>query len=379
MVAGNLHKARHYSKDIRICHDAPEFFLDNYGHIYDATSGEWVPFRLWRAQLQALERVVDHRLVVILHARQVGVTWLVLGYALWLMLFRPGATVLLFSRRGDEAIDLLKHRLRGMYDRLPDWLKVGSIEVDNEREWRLGNGSRALAVPTMAGASYTASLVIVDEADLVPDLGRLMGAVKPTIDGGGKMILLSRADKTQPLSVFKRVYAGAKEGKTGWLGLFLPWKARPGRDEDWYEVQKADILERTGSLDELHEQYPSRDVEALSPPTLDKRIAPEWLQECYVEAAPLSLAGIPKAPAIPGLVVYALPQPMHDYVIGADPAEGTLDFDGFDQTAQHFSRGHVVRLQCAQAPERFLLQRETLPGVPGVFDCHGCFQSCCSG
>ncbi|HJY88001.1 MAG TPA: hypothetical protein VKE24_14295, partial [Candidatus Acidoferrales bacterium] len=77
----------------------PAYFLDTYGHIYDATSREWVPFRLWRSQLQTLQSVAEHRLVIILKARQLGLTWLVLGYALWLMLFRPAATVLLFSRR----------------------------------------------------------------------------------------------------------------------------------------------------------------------------------------------------------------------------------------------------------------------------------------
>jgi hypothetical protein len=40
------------------------------------------------------------------------------------MLFHPAATVLIFSRRDEEAIDLLKVRLRGCYDHLPAWLKV---------------------------------------------------------------------------------------------------------------------------------------------------------------------------------------------------------------------------------------------------------------
>ena len=85
------------------------------------------------------------------------------------MLFCLAATVLLFSRRDDEAVDLLGTRLRGMYDRLPDWLKVRWFGVDNDHEWALSNGSRVLAFPTTAGDSYTATLAIVDEADLVPD------------------------------------------------------------------------------------------------------------------------------------------------------------------------------------------------------------------
>src|SRR4029077_12215227 len=148
----------HYQKEILRCYKSPAYFLDTYGQIYDATSREWVPFRLWRSQLQTLKSVAGNRLVVILKARQLGLTWLVLGFALWLIIFHPAATVLLFSRRDDESVDLLKTRLRGMYDRLPDWLKAESFKVDNDHEWELSNGSRVLAFPTTAGDSYTGSL-----------------------------------------------------------------------------------------------------------------------------------------------------------------------------------------------------------------------------
>jgi len=62
---------------------------------------------------------------------------------------------------------------------------VPTAEPDAARTWALANGSVARAFPTNAGDSYTATLAIVDEADLVPDLDRLMRSVKPTIDAGG--------------------------------------------------------------------------------------------------------------------------------------------------------------------------------------------------
>ncbi len=312
-------------REILKCQRSPAYFLDQHCQVYDATKAQWIPFKLWREQFRVLETIQSNRLVIILKARQLGLTWLVLGYVLSLLLFKPGAMVLLFSRRDDEAVDLLKNRLHGMYDRLPDWLKVGAFKVDNDHEWQLSNFSRVMAFPTTAGDSYSATLAVVDEADLVPDLGSLMNAVKPTIDGGGQMILLSRADKTKPQSPFKRIYQAAKQRLTEWVPVFLPWDVRPDRDAAWYEAQKADILHRTGSLDDLHGQYPASDVEALAPRSLDKRLAPEWLRQCYVEAAPVELpAG---APAIPGLVVYALPEPDREYVIGADPAEGNPTSD----------------------------------------------------
>jgi hypothetical protein len=326
MIACNPSQAEHYRREIYKCRKSVFYFLDRYGQIYDATARAWVPFHLWPKQIEALQTLAAQRLTIILKARQLGLTWLALGWALWQMLFHPAATILLFSRRDDEAVDLLKNRLRGLYDRLPEWPKVRDFTVNNDHEWHLSNDSRVLALPTTAGDSYSATLAVVDEADLVPDLDRLLRSVKPTIDAGGRLVLLSRADKTRPNSTFKRMYAAAKQGHTEWVPLFLPWDARPDRDPQWYEAQKADILHRTGSLDDLREQYPASDHEALAPRTLDKRLAPTWLEQCYRELPPLAPLP-PGAPSLPGLWVYALPRPDRMYVLGADPAEGNPTSD----------------------------------------------------
>ena len=313
-------------QEVARCYRSAIYFINNYCQIEDPIQGEWIPFKLWPEQRTTLDTIFTNLLVIILKARQLGLTWLVLGYGLWLMLFRPSATVLLFSRRDTEAVYLLDDRLKGMWKRLPDFLTHG-IEVTSSsaHEFGLSNGSVARAFPTTAGDAYTATLAIVDEADLVPDLNRLMRAVKPTIDNGGQMILLSRADKTEPQSEFKRIYRAAKEGLNDWAYVFLPWFVHPNRDNAWYEGQSRDIMQRTGSLDDLHEQYPATDAEALAPRTLDKRIAPDWLAQCYVEQAAIQFpAG---APSIPGLKIYQAPEEGRQYVIGIDPAEGNPTSD----------------------------------------------------
>lgn len=197
------------------------YFLNHYCQVYDPTSppgalgGGWRPFRLWPSQVRAVETLAANRLCVVLKARQLGMSWLSVAYALWLMLFRCAATVLLFSKRDDEAVNLLNFRLRGMYDRLPPAYRAAAVLRDNVHEVRLSNGSNALAFPTTGGRSYTASLAIVDEADHVggaagDDLDALLNAVKPTIDGGGRLVLLSTVDKTRPESAFKRIYKAAQ-------------------------------------------------------------------------------------------------------------------------------------------------------------------------
>lgn len=321
------------------CAKSPAYFIDNYVKIYDAVIGGWIPFNLWPAQFKVVEKLENNRLIIILKARQEGLTWLVLSFALWLMMFRPAATVLLFSRRDTEAVHMLTDRLKEMYKRLPRWLQARSILQDNDHEWLLSNGSVARAFPTTAGDSYTASMVLVDEADLVPDLNRLMRAVKPTIDAGGQMILLSRSDKSKPESEFKRIYRAAKQQISEWIPIFLPWYDRPDRTEQWYEAQKIDIQSRTGALDDLHEQYPATDTEALSPRVLDKRISPLWLEQCYEEVNEVYPVA---APSLPGLVIYRAFITMQRYRIGVDPAEGNPTSDDSALTVLRVDTGEEV-------------------------------------
>lgn len=299
------------------------YFVSEYCQIYNATEREWVRFALWQAQAKTLATFVENRLSLVLKARQLGLSWLTLCYALWLMRFHPAVALLIFSKRDEEAIELLA-RLRGIDDRLPHWMRAASVSAKSAHDYALSNGSSAKAFPTTGGRSYTGSLVIVDEADFVQDLDALLNAVKPTIDAGGQMIMISTVDKSQPESPFKRIYRAAKQGKTDWRAIFLPWHARPGRTPEWYEAQKADVLARTTALDDLHQEYPATDTEALAPRSLDKRISPIWIEACYAEMEPLGVEG---APAIPGLEIYRPPVKGGQYVIGGDPAEGNPTSD----------------------------------------------------
>ncbi len=340
------------------CERSPLYFIHNYCMIQDAKGREWIEFKLWPEQAMVVKTINTVDLVIVLKARQLGLTWLVLCYFLWLMLFQSEATVLLFSRRDDEAIHLLDFRLKGIYKRLPDFMKSKNVLKSNKHEWILSNGSVARAFPATGGDSYTATAALIDEADLVPNLGRMLNSVKPTIDGGGKLILLSRSDKSSPASEFKNIYRAAKKGVSPYKDIFLPWNVRPSRDADWYALQKQDSLSRTQSLDSLHEQYPATDIEALAPRQLDKRIPLAWLEDCYIEAATFDPR---QCPAIPGLDVYALPNPGERYGLGADPAEGNPTSDDSAATVLSVLTGEeVAKLQGKFQPSVFASYIDTL-------------------
>ena len=312
-------------REIARCYKQPGYFLSTYARIYDATRREWIPFDLWPAQVDALATLQQQRQTVILKARQLGLSWLTLGYALWLMLFHPAAAVLFFSRRDEEAKYMLSdERLRGMFTRLPEWLRSGiAATTSGAHEWTLSNGSSARAFPTTGGRSYTATLAVVDEADFCDDLDALLNAVKPTIDAGGALVLLSTADKSKPLSPFKRIYRAAQAGQNDYAPIFLPWSARPDRTPAWYAQQRRDVFARTGSYDDCDQEYPATDTEALQGRSLDKRFPAPWLDACKAVRNPL----VDSFMSMPGLAVYALPDKDRAYVIGADPAEGNPQSD----------------------------------------------------
>lgn len=127
------------------CKKSPLYFIVSYVQLENVIAGGWLPFELWPAQAQVLDLMVNKRLLVILKARQLGMTWLALAYALWTMLFAPSASVLLFSMRDNEATDLLDRLVR-MYKRLPEWLQAKEIETEAGHDFRLSNGARAQAL-----------------------------------------------------------------------------------------------------------------------------------------------------------------------------------------------------------------------------------------
>ena len=306
------------------------FFIYHFVMIFNATEERWLPFDLWPAQEELIPALKRHRYQIVLKARQLGLTWLYLAYLLWRVVFYPAATVGLFSKTETEAIELLDFRLKGMYDRLPDWLRVGKPVTDNQTLWELPNGSRAMAFATTGGRSYTFSHVLVDEGDFQPNLPGLLSAVEPTISAGGQLMIISSSNKDEPMSRFKAIYGAAKIGANRYHHIFLPWDARPERTPEWYAEQTADSLANTGALDDLWGEYPATDTEALAARSTDKRIPGVWLQRVYLAMNPLGLlelAADADIPALPNLEIYRRRERGHRYAIGVDPAEGNPTSD----------------------------------------------------
>ena len=224
-------------RELTRCWLSPVYFTEKYVRIYNATIRDWIPFEMWPAQREALGQIMTSQYVIVLKARQLGMSWLCLSFALWLMLFRPIANIMIMSKRDEETVDLLTNRLSKMHSLLPEWMQATGRRTRPAHDFVLSNGSRAKAFPTSGGRSYTGTFVLLDEADFVPSLSEVLNAIKPAVDAGGQLVLISTVDKAVPLRTFKQLFRSAYyDRSSNYTPIFFSWRARPDRTDEWYQA-----------------------------------------------------------------------------------------------------------------------------------------------
>jgi hypothetical protein len=70
-------------------------------------------------------------------------------------------------------------------------------------------------------------------------------AIKPTIDAGGKLFIISSADGQG--SAYHQFWQHAETGRNGYKAVFLPWFAHPDRDDGWREQKMIEAAGDTAS------------------------------------------------------------------------------------------------------------------------------------
>lgn len=247
------------------CRRSVEYFAENYVYIESKdvrNEGGIIRFRLWPAQKEVLQAFMENRLVAVLKARQLGLTWLTLVYALWRMLFTPGYLVVAISRTDDESIELADWRLAQIImPRLPEWL-IRHVK-DAPDNWHgltwestkheivvrhpgglPASRFRAEAAAKNSGRSFTANLVMLDEWAFQQWAYEIWSSAYPTINRpgatveDGQVIGLSTAERN---TLFEDICEDALAGKNNFKLVFLPWHSDPRRTIEWYESTKRDL------------------------------------------------------------------------------------------------------------------------------------------
>lgn len=264
LLAGRLREAQR---------PAPPF-LDFLGHVYiqpDMDREDYDPevefsplggvqWQPWGYLVERAEAWAASDSESILKARQLGISWLVAAYVLWRGMFHQYHHVAIFSAGQREARVQLA-RSRFIWENLPrEYRQPVKFRADDAE---CASGSMLVAFPSQehTGISYTFRVVVRDEAAFHPYAQANYAAVRPTLSAGGQFIELSTANpRLGPSGDFHDRYWASKRGGTGYRAVFIPWHARPGRDEAWLARERAAY---TGLPEEFDAYYPESDAAAF--------------------------------------------------------------------------------------------------------------------
>jgi hypothetical protein len=222
------------------CSRSVFYFIYTYLKLTHPVRGK-LPFRLFPFQASLLSVYLKHPYSVTLKPRQMGISWLVAAYMLWLALFHPYKYILVVSIKQTVSRALLR-RIKFMYLELPDFLKV---EVVNGSGNQLGtadrlafaNGSEITVQASTddAGRSDSLSLLVMDEAAFQRHASTTWGAAQQTLATGGQAIILSTAFGVG--NFFHETYTDAIQGLNNFFPVRLTWQMHPERNEKWYTEQ----------------------------------------------------------------------------------------------------------------------------------------------
>ena len=256
---------------IELCRDDIEFFIDNFGHIEDKDADDLIqPFRMWDAQREALHSIMDNRKNIILKARQLGFSWLMMHIASWYLTCFTGRTVVALSRTEDEAKELIR-RVEVILSNIdfiadgrnapPGWSGITYIKTSLEVTVSFPNKQSVSVIKAFpsspnAGRSFTADLIVIDEWAFQDFAEEIWIAAYPVINrpSGGKVIGLSTIKRG---SLFETLFTDVDNG---FNKIFIPWFADPKRTQEWYDETKRSMG------DAITQEYPATIEEALTVP-----------------------------------------------------------------------------------------------------------------
>ena len=216
------------------CAQDPAHFMKKYCHIQHPTRGRII-FNLYPFQEKVLRLWRDHPYDIVLKSRQLGISTLVAGYSLWMMLFQKDKNVLCIATKQETAKNMVT-KVKFMFENLPSWLKVNA-EENNKLTLRLSNGSQIKAVSAAgdAGRSEAVSLLIIDEAAFIEGIAEIWASAQQTLATGGGAIVLSTPYGTG--NWFHQTWVRAEAQENDFLPIKLPWYVHPERDEHWRKKQ----------------------------------------------------------------------------------------------------------------------------------------------
>jgi len=302
------------------CAQDPAYFMKKYCMIQHPIRGK-IPFELYEFQEKSVREFKDHRFNIILKARQLGISTLTAGYALWMMTFHQDKNVLVIATKQEVAKNLVT-KVRVMHANLPSWLKQRCVE-DNKLNLRYMNGSQIKAVSSgpEAARSEALSLLILDEAAFIDKIDDIWTAAQSTLTTGGSCIALSTPNGVG--NWFHKTWIDAEEARGMFNPIKLHWTVHPDREQSWRDEQDT-LLGPSSAAQECDCDFLTSGTGVIGPIILEK-----MRKSLCID--PVEKRGIDS-----NMWVWEQPNYNKDYIVCADVGRGdSADYSAF----------HVIELE----------------------------------
>ena len=298
------------------CKKDPVHFMRKYCYIQHPQRGR-IQFNLYPFQEKVLTLMRDNPYSIILKSRQLGISTLTAGYSLWMMIFHKDKNILCIATKQETAKNMVT-KVKFMYENLPSWLKVDADE-NNKLNLRLKNGSqvKATSASSDAGRSEAVSLLLIDEAAFIDNIGEIWASAQQTLATGGGCIALSTPYGTG--NWFHQTWTRAESAENDFLPIKLPWYVHPERDQAWRDKQDELLGDPRMAAQECDCDFSTSGDIVFYPEYI------EYYEKTYIKD-PLEKRG-----ADQNLWVWESPDYSRDYMVVADVARG----DGKDYSAFH--------------------------------------------
>jgi hypothetical protein len=297
------------------CAQSPDHFMRKYCNIQHPQRGR-VIFNLYPFQSKVLNLWKENPYSIVLKSRQLGISTLAAGYSLWLMIFHKDKNVLCLATKQETAKNMVT-KVKFMFDNLPSWLKIPADE-NNKLTLRLNNGSqiKAVSAASDAGRSEAVSLLIVDEAAFIENIGEIWASAQQTLATGGGAIVLSTPFGTG--NWFHQTWVKAEAQENDFLPIRLPWYVHPERDEAWRKRQDELLGDPRLAAQECDCDFTTSGDVVYYPEHI------EYMMTTHV-CEPMERRGVDK-----NLWIWESPDYTRNYIVVADVARGDRkDFSTF--------------------------------------------------
>ncbi len=298
------------------CAKDPVHFMRKYCYIQHPQRGR-IQFNLYPFQEKVLTLMKDNPYSIILKSRQLGISTLSAAHSLWLMTFHKDKNILCIATKQETAKNMVT-KVKFMYENLPSWLKVDAAE-NNKLNLRLKNGSqiKATSASSDAGRSEAVSLLLIDEAAFIDNIGEIWASAQQTLATGGGCIALSTPYGTG--NWFHQTWTRAESGENDFLPIKLPWYVHPERDDAWRKKQDELLGDPRMAAQECDCDFSTSGDIVFYPEYID------YYEKTYVKD-PMERRG-----ADQNLWVWESPDYSRNYMVVADVSRG----DSKDYSACH--------------------------------------------